>query len=399
MTTLTAYIVDAVRTPRGKKGGKLSKIHPIDLGAIVLNALIDRNNVDPSQVDDVIFGCVDQVGAQALNIARNCVLASKFPITVPGTTVDRQCGSSLQAIQFAAQAVMSGTQDVVVAGGVEVMSLVPIGANVSAAKNCGFPKGAEMEKKWPGIIFSQFEGAEILAKNWQITRKEMEEFAVASHEKAHNARKNGYFKQEIIPVEVSDEKEQKSIFADDEGIRYPIDKEKLSKLPLLKPEDGRITAATASQISDGAAAILIVNERGLKKLGLKPRAKITSLAVVGSDPVEMLGGPIPATKMLLKKAGLSIDQIDLYEINEAFAPVPLAWAKALNADKKKLNVNGGAIAMGHPLGATGASLTSTLLNELERRNAKYGLISICEGGGTANAALIETLNGNNKAKL
>jgi len=359
--------------------------------------LVDRNHIDPSLIDDVIFGCLSQLGSQGLNVARNCVLSSKLPITVPGTTVDRQCGSSLQAIHFAAQAVMSGTQDVVIAGGVENMSTVPMGSTVTAKPQYGIPKGKEMEKKWPGILFSQFEGAEILAKNWQITRKEMEDLAVSSHERAHNATTKGYFQKEIIPVEVTDANGKVSTFTVDEGVRYPIDKEKLSKLPLLKPDGGRITAAISSQITDGASAVLIVNERGLKKLGVKPRAKFVGLSVVGSDPVEMLGGPIPATKILLQKTGLTIDQIDLYEVNEAFAPVPLAWLKALNADKNKLNVNGGAMALGHPIGATGGKLMATLLNELERRNGKYGLIVICEGGGTANAAIIEIID--QKSKL
>jgi acetyl-CoA acetyltransferase family protein len=394
---LNAYIVDAVRTAGGKKNGSLAKVHSTDLGAIVLNALVDRNHIDPSLIDDVIFGCLSQLGSQGLNVARNCVLSSKLPITVPGTTVDRQCGSSLQAIHFAAQAVMSGTQDVVIAGGVENMSTVPMGSTVTAKPQYGIPKGKEMEKKWPGILFSQFEGAEILAKNWQITRKEMEDLAVSSHERAHNATTKGYFQKEIIPVEVTDANGKVSTFTVDEGVRYPIDKEKLSKLPLLKPDGGRITAAISSQITDGASAVLIVNERGLKKLGVKPRAKFVGLSVVGSDPVEMLGGPIPATKILLQKTGLTIDQIDLYEVNEAFAPVPLAWLKALNADKNKLNVNGGAMALGHPIGATGGKLMATLLNELERRNGKYGLIVICEGGGTANAAIIENID--QKSKL
>jgi acetyl-CoA acetyltransferase family protein len=292
---------------------------------------------------------------------------------------------------------MSGTQDVVIAGGVENMSTVPIGCTAAVKPQYGIPKGKEMEKKWPGILFSQFEGAEILARNWQITRKEMEDLAATSHERAHNAATKGYFKKEIIPVEVTDANGNVSSFTIDEGVRYPIDKDKLSKLPLLKPDNGRITAATSSQITDGASAVLIVNERGLKKLGVKPRAKFIGLSVIGSDPVEMLGGPIPATKILLQKTGLTIDQIDLYEVNEAFASVPLAWLKAIKADRNKLNVNGGAMALGHPIGATGGKLMATLLNELERRNAKYGLIVICEGGGTANAAIIETMD--QKSKL
>jgi len=291
---------------------------------------------------------------------------------------------------------MSGTQDCVIAGGVEIMSLVPIGASVSGVKkDFGIPKGKEMEKRWPGIIFSQFEGAEIVARKHNITRKEMDDFAVISHTRAYNATENGFFKKEIIPVKVLNEKGTEVVFDYDEGIRFPVDTEKLGRLPLLKP-DGRITAATASQISDGAAAMLICNERGLKKLGLKPRAKFISLAVVGSDPVEMLAGPIPATERALKNVGMSLNQIDIYEVNEAFASVPLAWAKALGADLNKLNVNGGAMALGHPLGATGAKLMTTLLYELERRKGKYGLQAICEGLGTANATIIEIVN---QAKL
>jgi len=287
---------------------------------------------------------------------------------------------------------MSGTQDCVIAGGIEVMSLVYIGANVKGVKSeLGFPKGEEMEKKWPGIFFTQFEGAEIVAKNNNITRKDMEDFAVVSHTRAYHATKNGYFKKEIVPVKVVDDKGVASVLDYDEGIRYPVDIEKLSKLPPLKP-DGRVTAATSSQITDGAAAMLICNERGLKKLGLKPRAKFVSLAVIGSDPVEMLSGPIPATQLILKKSGMTIDQIDLYEVNEAFASVPLAWAKVIGADLKKLNVNGGAIALGHPLGASGVKLMTTLLHELERRKARYGLQTMCEGGGTANATIIEIVN-------
>jgi len=386
----SAYIVEAVRTPGGKKNGKLSKWHPTDLGAVVVNALVDRTGIDPAAIDDVIFGCVDQVGAQSCNIARNVVLSSKLPLSVPGTTVDRQCGSSQQAIHFAAQAVMSGVQDCVIAGGVEIMSLVPIGANITHVKpELGFPKGKEMQKKWPGIHFSQFEGAEIVAKKYDISRQDMEKFAVSSHTRAHHATKNGYFKKEIIPVEGADPNGSPIVVDSDEGIRFPVDTEKLSKLPLLKAKEGRLTAATASQVTDGAAALLICNQRGLKKLGLKPRAKIISLALAGADPVEMLGGPIPASQTALKQIGMTIDQMDLYEVNEAFASVPLAWAKALKADLNKLNVNGGAMALGHPLGATGAKLMTTLVNELERRKGRFGLLSICEGGGTANATIIE----------
>lgn len=390
----TAYIVDAVRTPGGKRGGLLSKWHPADLGAVVVNALIDRNNVRPELVEDVIFGCVSQIGAQAGNVARNVVLSSKLPESVPGTTVDRQCGSSQQALHFAAQAVMSGTQDIVIAGGVEVMSLVPIGSNImdGVAAGRGMPSGDNIANRYPGVIFSQFEGAEIVAHKYDINRAEMEELAFQSHKRAFEATESGRFKDEIIPIKTKDPKTGQEVLLDrDEGIRWPADKAKYAKLPLLKQEGGRITAATASQITDGASAVLIVNENGLKKLGVQPRAKIVSLALAGDDPVMMLGGPIPATRNVLARAGLSIQDIDLYEVNEAFASVPLAWAKALGADLNKLNVNGGAMALGHPLGATGTKLITTLLNELEKRNLRYGLQAICEGGGTANATIIERI--------
>eukprot|EP01125_Pyxidicula_operculata_P002323 TRINITY_DN12210_c0_g1_i1.p1 TRINITY_DN12210_c0_g1~~TRINITY_DN12210_c0_g1_i1.p1 ORF type:complete len:396 (+),score=94.50 TRINITY_DN12210_c0_g1_i1:73-1260(+) len=386
--SLSAYIVDAVRTAGGKKGGRLSNMHPGDLGAAVVNALLDRTKIDPAQVDDVIFGCVSQVGFQSANIGRSVVLSSKLPISVPGTTVDRQCGSGQQAIHFAAQAVMSGTQDCVIAGGVEIMSVLGIGSSIAGLGN---PYGSDaMQEKYPGVFFSQFEGAEILAKKHNITRDEMEDLAVRSHARAHEATTKGYFKNEIIPIKVNDPKSGAEVIHNvDEGIRYPADKKKMSQLPLLKKDGGRLTAATASQITDGAAAILIVNERGLKKLGLKPRAKIITLSLAGSDPVEMLGAPIPATFNALKTSGLKISDIDLYEVNEAFASVPLSWLKSVGADINKLNVNGGAMALGHPLGATGVKLMATLVNELERRKGKYGLLAICEGGGTANATIIQ----------
>merc|ERR1712137_473057 len=396
----TAYIVDACRTAGGRRGGRLSQWNPSDLGATVVDALVDRNGVNPELVDDVIFGCVSQIGAQAGNIARNVVLSSKLPESVPGTSVDRQCGSSQQALHFAAQAVMSGTQDIVIAGGVEVMSLVPIGSNVmdGMANGRGMPFNSEgMSKRYPGVMFSQFEGAEILAKKYDITREQMEQSAVASHKRGFEATKEGRFAREIIPVTGHNAKDDKEFVHDkDEGIRYPADPAKLAKLPLLKPEGGRITAATSSQICDGASAMLVVNEAGLKKLGVRPRAKVVALALAGDDPVMMLGGPIPATHNVLQRAGLRINDMDLYEVNEAFASVPLAWAKAVGADLEKLNVNGGAMALGHPLGATGTKIMTTLVNELERRNARYGLQAICEGGGTANATIIERLPSTSK---
>ena len=388
-----AYIVSAVRTAGGKKNGRLSKWHPADLGAQVLDELVRDTGIDPADVDDVIFGCVDQVGAQSGNIGRNAVLASSLPESVPGTSVDRQCGSSQQAIHFAAQAVMSGTQDVVIAGGVEVMSLVPIGASVKDGYDAGhgFPFNAEgIEKRYPGVFFSQFTGAELVAKKWNLTRDILDNYAYNSHLKAKNATDLSYFDKEILPVKGKNDNGDDSMVMSDEGIRYDCSVEGLSGLNSVS-EGGVITAGNASQITDGAAAVMICNDAGLKKIKKDPRAIISSISVVGDDPVYMLTGPIPASKLALKTAGLSINDIDLYEVNEAFAPVPLAWAKELDADHARLNVNGGAIALGHPLGATGAKLMTTLLHELERREGKYALQAICEGGGTANATIFERL--------
>ena len=388
-----AYIVSAVRTAGGKKNGRLSKWHPADLGAQVLDELVRDTGIDPADVDDVIFGCVDQVGAQSGNIGRNAVLASSLPESVPGTSVDRQCGSSQQAIHFAAQAVMSGTQVVVIAGGVEVMSLVPIGASVKDGYDAGhgFPFNAEgIEKRYPGVFFSQFTGAELVAKKWNLTRDILDNYAYNSHLKAKNATDLSYFDKEILPVKGKNDNGDDSMVISDEGIRYDCSVEGLSGLNSVS-EGGVITAGNASQITDGAAAVMICNDAGLKKIKKDPRAIIRSISVVGDDPVYMLTGPIPASKLALKTAGLRINDIDLYEVNEAFAPVPLAWAKELDADHAKLNVNGGAIALGHPLGATGAKLMTTLLHELERREGKYALQAICEGGGTANATIFERL--------
>ena len=384
-----AYIVSAVRTPGGKKNGSLSDWHPADMGAAVLDELVKQTGVDPKDIDDVIFGCVDQVGAQAGNLARNAVLASSLPESVPGTTVDRQCGSSQQALHFAAQAVMSGTQDIVIAGGVEVMSIVPIGASITDGMKAehGFPFNAKgIEKRYPGIFFSQFTGAELVADKWNLSRSDLDSFALESHIKAANASKADLFKTEILPLEGN----KGSMVISDEGIRYDASIEGLSGLnPVI--EGGVITAGNASQITDGASAIMICNDEGLKKIKTSPRALIKTITVVGDDPVFMLTGPIPASKLALKKSNLNIDEIDLYEVNEAFAPVPMAWAIELNADKNKLNVNGGAIALGHPLGATGTKLMTTMLHELERRKGRYALQAICEGGGTANATIIERI--------
>ena len=386
-----AYIVEAVRTAGGKKDGLLSKWHPSDLGAKVLDEIVNRLEMDPALVDDVIFGCVDQVGAQSGNVARNAVLSSSFPESVPGTSVDRQCGSSQQAIHFAIQAVMSGTQDIVIGGGVEVMSLVPIGASVIDGMDAGhgFPFDSNgMKERYPGVFFSQFTGAELVAKKWNLSREDLDQFALESHQKAVIATESNFFDKEILPIKAKNDKGVEDLVLIDEGIRFDAS---LDKLAGLKPvsDGGVITAGNASQITDGAAAVLICNEEGLKKISATPRAEIVSISVVGDDPVYMLTGPIPASFKALDTAGLSIDDMDIYEVNEAFAPVPLAWATELKADRAKLNVNGGAMALGHPLGATGAKLMTTMLHELERRNGKYALQAICEGGGTANATIIK----------
>jgi len=388
-----AYIVGAVRTATGRKNGRLSRMHPVDMGAAVVDELVDRTGVPTNKVDDLVFGVVMQIGSQAGNLGRNVALSSKLALEVPGTTVDRQCGSSLQAIQFGAQAVMSGTQDVVICGGVEAMSTVEIGSNVrdGLEKGRGVPKGERLELQYPGIQFSQFDGAELLAEKYQISREALDEFGLLSHQRAAAATRSGYFEQEIVPLNIELEDGSKDVHTVDEGIRFEANLEGMQSLNALR-EGGVITAGTASQISDGAAAIMVANEEAVRKFDLPVRAKIHSLAVVGSDPVIMLEGPIPATEKVLEKAGLSIDDIDLYEVNEAFGSVPLAWGKALNADPDKLNVNGGAQSLGHPLGGTGAKLMTTLVHELERRQARYGLVAICEGGGTANAMIIERMN-------
>ena len=386
-----AYIVEAVRTAGGKKDGLLSKWHPSDLGAKVLDEIVNRLDMDPALVDDVIFGCVDQGGAQSGNVARNAVLSSSYPESVPGTSVDRQCGSSQQAIHFAIQAVMSGTQDIVIGGGVEVMSIVPIGASVIDGMDAGhgFPFDSNgMKERYPGVFFSQFTGAELVAKKWDLSREDLDQFALESHQKAVIATESNFFDKEILPIKAKNDKGIEDLVMIDEGIRFDAS---LDKLAGLKPvsDGGVITAGNASQITDGAAAVLVCNEEGLKKISATPRAEIVSISVVGDDPVYMLTGPIPASFKALDTAGLSIDDMDIYEVNEAFAPVPLAWATELKADRTKLNVNGGAMALGHPLGATGAKLMTTMLHELERRNGKYALQAICEGGGTANATIIK----------
>ena len=396
----TAFIVRVARTAAGKRNGALSHYHPAVLGAKVVDALVDRAAFDPSVVDDVIWGCVSQVGAQSANLGRNVVLSSNLPISVPGTTVDRQCGSSQQAIHFAAQAVMSGTQDVVIAGGCEVMSSLPIGANIGDGA-LGQPNSDVVQAKFgPSGFYSQFTGAELVASKYGVTRDEMDAFAASSHAKAAAATADGIFADEIIAVDGRTKEGEHMSLTADEGIRKGTTAEKLSGLDTLvalgvcpPPADcaeGRITAGNASQVSDGSAAVLICNEEGLKKLGVEPLAIVRSLALAGDDPVTMLDAPIPATRKALEKAGITLDDVDLYEVNAAFAVVPLAWQKALGADLAKLNCNGGACALGHPLGGTGAKLMTTLCSELARRpNVRYGLQAICEGGGTANAMVVE----------
>ncbi len=380
-----AYIVEAVRTPGGRRDGGLSGWHPADLAAHVLVALMERSGVDPAAVDDVICGCVDQVGAQASNIGRTAWLSAGFPEEVPATTIDRQCGSSQQAVHFAAQGVMSGTYDLAVACGVEVMSRVPIAASMldGAAAGHGSPlDGDRWRARYGDQEFTQFRSAELIAEHWDITREDMEHVALQSHRRAARAWEEGRFDREVVAVDG---------VTRDEGVRPDASLEKMATLRTLV-EGGRLTAAVSSQISDGAAALLIAGEEAVRRLGLRPRARIAGLAVVGSDPVMMLTGPIPATRLVLDRSGLSVDDIDLFEINEAFAPVILAWAEETGASLERTNVNGGAIALGHPLGATGAKLMTTLLHELERTGGRYGLQTMCEGGGMANATVIERLS-------
>jgi len=379
-----AYIVDAVRTPVGKRGGSLSQIHPADLGAITLNALVDRTGVAPAAVEDVVMGCLDTIGPQAGDIARTAWLAAGLPETTPGVTVDRQCGSSQQAVHFAAQAVLAGVSDLVVAAGVQNMSMIPISSAMTVTEGMGLPEifaGSEgWLKRYGDQEISQFRGADLIAEQWDISREDMEAFGVESHERAIRATAEGRFEREIVPV---------NGLARDEGPREP-NWEKIRSLPTLR-EGGRITAAVSSQISDASAAMLIASERAVREHGLTPRARIHHLSVRGEDPVKMLSAPIPATRYALEKAGMTMDDIDLVEINEAFASVVLAWEKELGVDHAKVNVNGGAIALGHPLGATGVRLMTTLLNELERTGGRYGLQTMCEGGGQANVTIIERL--------
>jgi acetyl-CoA C-acetyltransferase len=384
--THEAYIVDAVRTPVGRKKGGLSKVHPADLGAHVLKALVERTGIDPHAVEDVVFGCVDTIGPQAGDIARTCWLAAGLPDEVPGTTIDRQCGSSQQAAHFAAQAVLSGTSDLVVAGGVQSMSLIPISAAMLAGEAYGFADPFSTSQGWltryGAQEVSQFRSAEMIAEKWDCSREDMERFALESHRRAIRAVDEGRFTTQIVPWEN---------VRDDEGPRRDTSLEKMAALKPLR-EGGRLTAAVSSQISDAAAAMLIASERAVKEHGLRPRARFHHLSVRGADPVWMLTAPIPATAHALRRSGLRRDDIDLVEINEAFASVVLAWQKDGGWDPEKVNVNGGAIALGHPLGATGTRLMTTLLYELERTGGRYGLQTMCEGGGQANVTIIERLS-------
>ena len=399
----TAVIVDAIRTPGGKRNGKLSGWHPVELAAETLKALAERNNLDPALVEDVIMGCVMQVGNQSLNVGRNAVLAAGWPEEIPGTTLDRQCGSSQQAAHFAAQGVIAGAYDVVIAAGVEVMSTTPMGASVTQGS---FPFGPAAMARYADVehygnkgMQGQGIGAEIIADKWGLTREDLDEFSLRSQNAAARARDEGRFDNEILPVaakprdkETGQLIESDEMVTADEGIR-DSSMETLGKLkPAFLPEIGKVTAANSSQITDGASAMLIMSEEKAKELGLKPRAKFHTFALAGVDPVSMLTGPIPATQKALEKSGLTIDDIDLFEVNEAFASVVLAWQKELGVDMDKVNVNGGAIALGHPLGASGAKLMATLLNELERTGGRYGLQTMCEGGGMANATIIERLD-------
>ena len=390
-----AVIVDAVRTPGGKRNGKLRNWHAADLASEPLKALVERNDLDPAMVDDVIMGCVMQVGEQALNVGRNAVLAAGFPESVPATTIDRQCGSSQQALHFAAQGVIAGAYDVVIAAGVEVMTRTPLGSSV--VRDLGFPFGPRVMARYAerGGLVSQGEGAELIAEQWGITRTELDEFAVRSHKLAAQATAEGRFDNELLPVPVKDDdgNDTNELFRVDEGIRPDSSVDVLAKLkPAFRPEEtGMVTAGNSSQITDGASAVLVMSEERANALGLTPRARFHSFAVVGADPITMLTGPIPATKAVLDRAKLTLDDIDLVEINEAFASVVLAWQRELGADLEKVNVNGGAIALGHPLGASGSKLMATLLNELERTGGRYGLQTMCEGGGLANATIIERL--------
>jgi acetyl-CoA acyltransferase len=388
----TAVIVDAVRTAGGKRNGKLRGWHAVDLASEALKAIAERNQLDPALVDDVIMGCVMQVAEQSLNVGRNAVLAAGWPESVPATTIDRQCGSSQQAVHFAAQGVMAGAYDIAIAGGIESMTRTPMGSSV--VRELGYPFGPRMMQRYTETgLPGQGIGAEMIADKWGISRDDLDAFSVESHRRAARATAEGRFENEIVPVAVRDDEghDTDEIFAADEGIRPDSTVETLAKLKPAFKEDGKVTAGNSSQITDGASAVLIMSEEKANALGLRPRARFHAFALAGVDPVTMLTGPIPATTTVLERAKLTMDDIDAVEINEAFASVVLAWEKEHHPNMELVNPNGGAIALGHPLGASGGKLTATLLNELERTNGRYGLLTMCEGGGLANATIIERL--------
>ncbi len=387
-----AYIVAAARTAGGRKGGRLSGWHPVDMAAAILDSLVGRAKVDPARIDDVIMGCVMQTGEQSNNVARNAVLASRLPESVPGTSIDRQCGSSQQALHFAAQAVMSGTMDVVIAAGVEGMTRVPMGlASTLPAKNgFGHYKSPGIERQYPDIQFSQFTGAEMMAQKYGIGKEELDQYSYASHQRAIAATQAGAFKDEIVPLPITRADGASDTHHIDEGIRFDASIEGIRGVKPIA-DGGRITAASASQICDGASGVIVVNDNGLRDLGVAPLARIHHLTMMGGDPVIMLDAPLHATKRALERAGMSIDDIDLFEVNEAFASVPTAWLKTTGADPERLNVNGGAIALGHPLGSSGTKLMTTLVHALKARNKRYGLQTMCEGGGMANVTIVERL--------
>lgn len=383
-----AYIVDAVRTPVGKRNGSLSSVHPVDLLSTVLEDLVRKSGIEPEKVEDVIAGCVSQTGEQSTNIARNAWLASGYPESVPGVTVDRQCGSSLQASQFASTAIMAGINDLVIACGVESMSRIPMGSNFNPNS---FPGNEALKKRYDLSAgwFDQAKGAEMIANKWKLSREDLDSYAFRSHVLA--SENSEHFKRETVPVYAGSESERQVVLDHDEGVRHNPSLEKMSSLPPAFPGMKLITAGNASQISDGASGILLSSEDNLRTLDLRARARFVSFAAVGVDPVTMLTGPIPATRKVLEKAGMTVDEIDVFEVNEAFAPVVLAWEHEFDVDPDSVNMSGGAIALGHPLGATGTRIVSTMLNNLDKTNSRYGLIAICEGGGMANAAIVERL--------
>ncbi|TKJ26437.1 thiolase family protein [Blastococcus sp. CCUG 61487] len=383
-----AVICAAVRTPVGKRGGGLSGVHAVDLSAHVLESLVERAGIDPAVIEDVIWGCVSQVGEQTFNIARSAALAAGWPESVPGTTVDRQCGSSQQSVAFAAATVVSGQADVVVAGGVEMMSRVPMGSASKPEIGAGRPMGPRFMERYAGQPINQGLGAEMIAERWGFSRTQLDEFSVASHEKAAKAQADGAFEEEIAPVTLPDG----TVISADEGIRAGSTVEKLGTLKTPFKEDGVISAGNASQISDGSAAVLVTTSEKAKELGLTPLVRIHTTVMAGDDPIIMLTAPIPATKKLLDRSGLKIDDIGVYEVNEAFAPVPMAWLADIGADADRLNPHGGAIALGHPLGGSGARLMTTLIHRMRNTGTRYGLQTMCEGGGMANATILELLD-------